>query len=174
MLQLIKPSKEQYHLLKDMLDEWTVFNTNDSPASIFRIPYSDMDLYLKNLDREDDPQKDIVKDTTLFLYDDEATIFVGAVNIRYKLNDYLSKFGGHIGYGIRPSCRRKSYATKLLGLALEKCKELHLNEVLLVCNKDNLASKKVIQNNNGLFLKEIVLNKENINTSMLQFIIKLN
>ena len=45
---------------------------------------------------------------------------VGAVNIRHYLNEYLLKYGGHIGDGIRPSERRKGYATKMISLALEE------------------------------------------------------
>ena len=45
---------------------------------------------------------------------------IGAVNIRHSLTEHLFNAGGHIGYGIRPSERRKGYATKLLALSLEK------------------------------------------------------
>ena len=55
---------------------------------------------------------------------------VGAVNIRHDLNDYLLKYGGHIGDGIRPSERRKGYATEMIRLALEECRKLGLTRVL--------------------------------------------
>lgn len=63
-----------------------------------------------------------VPDTTLFCLDKDKNIFVGAVNIRHYLNDALLKTGGHIGVGIRPSERRKGYATTAITLAFVKQK----------------------------------------------------
>ena len=60
-----------------------------------------------------------VPDSTYWLVTDHNRI-IGAVNIRHSLTEHLFNAGGHIGYGIRPSERRKGYATKLLALSLEK------------------------------------------------------
>lgn len=60
-----------------------------------------------------------VPDSTYWLVTNNNRI-VGAVNIRHSLTEHLFNAGGHIGYGIRPSERRKGYATKLLALSLEK------------------------------------------------------
>lgn len=67
---------------------------------------------------------------------------MGAVNIRHRLNEKLLNSGGHIGYGIRPSERRKGYASVLLALTLEITRDMGLNKVLLVCDKGNVASEK--------------------------------
>ncbi|MFZ1321929.1 MAG: GNAT family N-acetyltransferase [Ignavibacteria bacterium] len=79
---------------------------------------------------------------------------LGVVNIRHKLNDKLKLIGGHIGYGIRPSQRRKGYATKILELSLKEVKKLGITKALVTCNKENIASKKTILKNNGMFYKE--------------------
>ena len=34
---------------------------------------------------------------------------LGLINFRHYFNDYLAEYGGHIGYSIRPSERRKGY-----------------------------------------------------------------
>ena len=98
----------------------------------------------------------LVPSTTYFGVADGK--IVGTIDIRHRLNDYLLQFGGHIGYGVRPTERRKGYATKMLALALEKCRELGLEKVLITCNKDNTPSAKTIINNGGVLENEIVEN----------------
>lgn len=81
---------------------------------------------------------------------------VGMIDIRHFLNDYLEKFGGHIGYSVRKSERQKGYAKKMLELALEKCKELNINRVLLTCSKDNIPSMKTILSQGGILENEVL------------------
>ena len=95
-------------------------------------------------------------DSVFFLLDVERDILLGAVNIRHYLNDYLLQFGGHIGDGIRPSERRKGYATEMIRLALIECKKLGINRVLMVCDKSNIGSAKSIINNGGILENEFV------------------
>lgn len=54
---------------------------------------------------------------------------VGMIQVRHYFNDYLSKFGGHIGYSIRPSERRKGYATSMLNAILPYCREIGLDKL---------------------------------------------
>ena len=75
---------------------------------------------------------------------------VGMVNIRHTLNDDLFRFGGHIGYSVRPGERRKGYAKELLRLALNKCKGLKLDHVLVTCDSENEASARTIRANGGV------------------------
>ena len=79
---------------------------------------SDFDYHLEYKE----PQEGLVPDSTFFCFDEKRNLMVGAVNIRHDLNDYLLKYGGHIGDGIRPSERRKGYATEMIRLALEECR----------------------------------------------------
>ena len=60
-------------------------------------------------------------------------------------------FGGLIGYSIRPKQRRKGYASEMLKLALDKLKNTNLENVLITCKDFNIASKKVIEKNGGIF-----------------------
>ncbi len=76
---------------------------------------------------------------------------VGMIQVRHTLNDYLRRFGGNIGYSIRPSERRKGYATEQLRLALLFCKELGLDRVLISCHTCNEGSRKVILKNGGTY-----------------------
>lgn len=66
------------------------------------------------------------------------------------------QYGGHIGDGVRPSERRKRIATRMISLALDECKRLGINRVLMVCNKDNIGSAKSIIYNGGVLENEVV------------------
>ena len=135
-IELIKPSLRHKELLIDMLTEWKndiiENNTNSSPWKIFANDFHEFEYYIEHLDTTE--EKDgWVPDTTLFCLDKDRNIFVGAVNIRHYLNENLLKTGGHIGDGIRPSERRKGYATAMIALALEECKKLGIKDVLMCC-----------------------------------------
>jgi len=87
---------------------------------------------------------------------------VGTIQIRHKLNQRLLKTYGHIGYGVRPSERRKGYATEMLALALKKCRDLGIEKTLVSCDKDNIGSAKTILKNGGVFEKEFAEDDGNI------------
>jgi len=77
---------------------------------------------------------------------------LGMINLRrYLQGEYLSKHGGHIGYGVRPSERGKGYAKAMLALCLEECRKLGLEKVLVICDIDNHASRGVIKACGGAF-----------------------
>ncbi len=104
-----------------------------------------------------DTSKGLVPDSTFFCLDEDRNIVVGAVNIRHYLNEALLLNGGHIGDGVRPSERRKGIATKMISLALDECRKLGIQKVLMVCDKDNVGSAKSIRNNGGILENEIIV-----------------
>ena len=152
-LKLIKASEKFEKQIKDMLDEWYAAGEKIVPYAIRRLDYHDFKLYCENLEVAIPPEN-YVKDSTFFCLDEERDIVVGAVNIRHYLNESLLLDGGHIGDGVRPSERGKGIATKMISLALEECKKLGIYRVLMVCDKDNVASAKSIINNGGVLENE--------------------
>jgi predicted acetyltransferase len=91
-----------------------------------------------------------VTDTMLFAFLKSGEI-IGRVSIRHRLNDFLARAGGHIGYGVLPQYRQRGYATRILTESIEFCKnELKLKRVLLTCDDDNIGSIKTIEKNGGV------------------------
>ncbi len=158
-LKLIKLTKEYQTQLGEMIDEWKhdqeLNHTNHSPWSIFKNDYHDFDYYLSHLEYKE-PVNGRVPDSVFFCLDVERNRLVGAVNIRHYLTEYLLREGGHIGDGIRPSERRKGYATAMIKLALEECKKLGILRVLMICDKDNIGSAKSILKNGGVLENEFM------------------
>lgn len=110
-----------------------------------------------DLDRNSDG---FVPSTTYFAF--AGSKLVGTIQIRHRLNDYLLQYGGHIGYGVVPSERRKGYASAMLQLALKKCKGLGIDKVLVTCDKNNVASAGTILKNGGVLENEVTDEKGRI------------
>ncbi len=85
-----------------------------------------------------------------FLFAEVGGELVGRVSIRHDLNDYLATVGGHIGYAVRPADRRRGYARSILRQSLQRAKNLGLDQVLITCDDDNVASARPIESFGGI------------------------
>lgn len=81
---------------------------------------------------------------------------VGMLDIRHELNEACLNLFGNIGYSIRPSERRKGYASIQLMLAKEICRSMGMEKVLVSCHKENTASARTILKNGGILENEAV------------------
>lgn len=152
MLKLIFPNLSHKESYLDMLEEWK--NTEEfkighvSPWALFR--GNNFEEFLQIAIEDIEGNRFGVPATLFFFIDWEGILW--GIQIRHHINHpNLMEYGWHIGYGIRPSERRKWYATKMLELALVEVKKLWIDRVLLGCYDDNIASQKTIENNGGIF-----------------------
>ena len=157
MFKLVKLEEKYKEQLNEMMEEWWYSGEKIIPYAIRKVDYHDFENYLNNIEVKDE-SNGMVPDSTFFCLDTETNTFVGAVNIRHYLNEKLLLNGGHIGDGVRPSRRGEGIATKMISLALEECKKLGLEKVLMVCDKENIASRRTIEKNGGILENEIEVN----------------
>ena len=110
--------------------------------------------------------------STQFFYIRKAdNRLVGMIQVRHYFNDWLSEFGGHIGYSIKPDERRKGYATSMLKAVLPYCKEIGLDKILISCIDSNVGSEKTILNNGGVY--EFTVNEPDRKRNLKRFWITL-
>ena len=86
-----------------------------------------------------------------FLVGVVAGQIVGRLSIRHRLNDFLERIGGHIGYGIIKSYRRQGYGTEMIKQALPICSSVGIKKVLITSDIDNFGSQTVIERCGGIF-----------------------
>lgn len=92
--------------------------------------------------------------STLFFFMDDADHLLGFLDVRHRLNEELSRVGGHIGYGLVPSARGQHLAPVMLRLGLQQARRLGLGRVLITCNKTNLPSAATIRRCGGTLTGE--------------------
>lgn len=150
-VMLVKPNARLKNEYLSFYREWLDSGENMVPWVISKDP-SDFEAMVQSLldaEKGESLPANWVPDSTYWLVNEDNRV-IGAVNIRHSLTEKLFNTGGHIGYGIRHSERRKGYATKLLALSLEKVKDLGISKVLVVCDESNIGSAKTILNNGGV------------------------
>ena len=101
---------------------------------------------------EDSPRTHGHVPCTFFWVVDDADpdTYLGTVSIRHRLTPFLLAIGGHVGYSVRPSARRRGVATRALRLLLPHAAALGIDPVLVTCDVDNVGSAKVIEANGGV------------------------
>lgn len=147
----INDKKEIINFCKEV-KSFDAENVFEGLSNIKNVDNCDFEEFLHELEMAKNNKEikpHLVNQTTFILFDDNRAL--GGVNVRHELNDNLLNHGGHIGILIRPTERRKGYATIIISLALEKCKELGIDKVLITCREDNIGSKKAIESNGGIY-----------------------
>jgi predicted acetyltransferase len=147
MLVLAKPARSHKEALLDAVREFHAAGEYDITAEQLGAQFEDL---IQRLDRSNDPAAAAPGELP---YEDfwmmDGEIWIGKLTLRTTINEQYLHAGGHIGYEIRPSMRRRGYGTALLRLGLEKARGRGLTRVLLTCDETNLGSRKVIENNAG-------------------------
>ncbi|MBD1382171.1 GNAT family N-acetyltransferase [Metabacillus arenae] len=162
-VRLVEPALSFQKAYEEMVQEWCEAGETMVPF-VLRLepkPFSTLIEKMNDYKEGINIPETFVPHSTYWLMNKD-NVMLGAVNIRHRLNEYLLKKGGHIGYGVRPSARENGYAKMMLRLALEKARDLGLERVLVTCDKDNTASSKTIVSNHGKLESEFVEDNGNV------------
>jgi predicted acetyltransferase len=164
-MKLIKVSAEYAEQIQEYRQEFLdAGDSMDGCGSLRRI--ADPMEYIKKCKDYERPEtlpEGLVIATQFLFIRESDNRLVGMIQVRHYFNDYLSKYGGNIGYSIRPSERQKGYAKAMLAAVLPFCREIKLEKILITCNDNNIASEKTILSNGGIYESTVYEPGENIN-----------
>ncbi|MGX6606320.1 GNAT family N-acetyltransferase [Micromonosporaceae bacterium Da 78-11] len=154
MPELIVPTTRLHTAWLDSHDEWAGVHQDGAglrPGDEVRTP-DGFAAWVARLVGEQDPATPVAADwvhcTYRWIVEDDRVL--GAIALRHRLNDMLLAVGGHIGYGVRPSARRRGLATWALGGMLDEARALGLDRVLITCKTVNTASARTIVRHGGV------------------------
>ena len=152
-LMLVEPSEEYFAELAAYRNDFLENSDSMDGCGPLR-RFDDMKAYLEDTmryTREETLPEGMVLATQFLCIRKSDNRLVGMIQVRHYLNDFLRTFGGHIGYSIRPSERRKGYASWMLKNVQPYCKSLGLSEILVCCLDTNEGSRRTILKNGGRF-----------------------
>lgn len=151
-LYLVKPDLTYYEQYNEMMKEWNESKTQIAPWFLDK-PFETIEEFAKFIKMLDNAENSIVSEgfssTTSYFVIDENGRLVGATSLRHYLTVEGFNTWGHIGYGVRPSERKKGYATQMLKLTLKEAKKKNIRKVLLGAHTSNIGSCRVIEKCGG-------------------------
>lgn len=155
--RLVKPSTEMKQEYLSYIAEWEDSGERIVPYASRRNGYDYESLLSKwESDSSEKAYEMGFVPSTIFFMVDESERIIGAIHVRHELNEELLLHGGHIGYGVRPSERRKGMATRMLSMVLPMAKALGIDKALVTCDRDNHASARTIIANGGTLENEVM------------------
>ena len=154
--KFVVPTIEWKQKAIDFINEFYTYNSNINGTGGLQRYLDNYEGWLKKLEEDytRQPSEEKVPARTYFFVRESDNKIIGMINIRLALNESLKKYGGHIGYSIRPTERGNGYNKINLYLGLKVCKEYGIEEVFMDADKDNPASWKTIESLGGKNIRE--------------------
>jgi predicted acetyltransferase len=154
-VRLVRPDSGRHRELLELVEEMATDRIDGGAmgtqtAEALRDPavFEGWVRMLERCERGVDVPEGLVPSTARWVEEDAR--LVGFISLRHVLNAYLLDQGGHIGYAVRPTARRRGVATAATALMLQECARRGIDPVLLTCDEGNIASATVIERNGGV------------------------
>jgi predicted acetyltransferase len=148
--RLLKPSARLESSLRSFVKEFRGRGEDLVPWVLAEID-DDFERYVARLARYSDGRdvpEGFVPSSTFWLVS-AAEEIVAVSNLRHRLTPFLLDYGGHIGFGVRPSVRRQGFATEILRRTVVEARALGIGDVLVTCDTANMGSARTIARNGG-------------------------
>ena len=154
-LFIIRPSKDLEKKIREYRQEYFDFGETGINGSCGLARYDNFDEWLELvLSIEKDKLRNNVHASTFFSIRKTYNKIIVSVQLRHFLTPELEKHGGHIGYGIRPSERKKGYVKQQLLLVLDVARNMKIPKVMISINEDNIPSIKTVLSCGGVLACE--------------------
>jgi predicted acetyltransferase len=156
-MEIIRLGLEHEAALREFLDDFAAAGETEIPAYFADPAWTHAEIVetFAKQSRGEGLKEGWVPGTTFFLVHEAGIL--GVANLRHWLTDPLLRFGGHVGFSVRPSERRKGHATCLLEGVMEYARaNLKTKRLLVTCDPANAASARVIEKCGGVFEDESV------------------
>ena len=169
------PSLERKNQIIDYVNEFVLYNSETNGMGSLRKILEGytfeqaLEMCLRMQDEEYAKKLGRCQSKTFLLIRENDDRIIGAINVRWNLPESMKQFGGNIGYGIRPTERRKGYNKINLYLGLIEAQKLGLDLVMLDCDVTNLGSVKTMQALDGKLERTEVDPSDGILTSVYWF-----
>jgi predicted acetyltransferase len=160
-VKLVRPRLELAPAYFAFIDEMRAAGETIWPSRVPADGDDDATFVAKLLAKESGAEAPAVNESVHWAIADAGDcIVVGVIALRHELNEKLARFGGHVGYEVRPSRRKRGIATAMLRLLLETERARSMRRILITCAPSNTASRRAIEANGGvlermLFVDEI-------------------
>ena len=148
-LKLVIPQKEHKNIVMDFQKEFLKVNERISGGA----GLEQAQHYEDWLKHKCMPHYGQVEEAVFLFFDHDCLI--GISDIRLGKNEFIETYAGQIGYSVRPTQRRKGYASEILRLTLIQASHYGFQKILITCNEPNSASSRVIEKNGGILEKVI-------------------
>ena len=188
-IHLVRMEEVVFQYRKEYLEALSLgFNMGDvspnlwSEDEIFVLNNLPLDFFVKYLYQKDEyvclPNKTIIQKPQRGYYwciDTDNHKFIGAIELRHQLdNSSYAAYGGHISIGVQQKYQGQGHAVMMYRSLLPIAKELGIENIMVCCREQNIASRKAIERAGGIYMDKVIVTYDNSGDYIKRYILRVN